>query len=60
MVFFAIASAQVLGEWVKSERETFTMGGERYQGGRWIDILYGPAVVRWDRSMASAPFRVPR
>jgi hypothetical protein len=41
-----IASAQVLGEWVKSERETFTMGGERYQGGRWIDILYGRPLLR--------------
>jgi hypothetical protein len=41
-----IASAQVLGEWVKSERETFTMGGDRYQGGRWIDILYGRPLLR--------------
>ena len=36
-----IAWAQVLGEWVKSDRETFTMGGERYQGGRWIDSSCG-------------------
>ena len=41
-----IASAQVLGDWVKSDRETFTMGGERYQGGRWIDILYGRPLLR--------------
>jgi hypothetical protein len=41
-----IASAQVLGEWVKSERETFTMGGDRYQSGRWIDILYGRPLLR--------------
>ena len=41
-----IASAQVLGEWLKSDRETFTMGGERYQGGRWIDVLYGRPLLR--------------
>ena len=41
-----IASAQVLGAWVKSDRETFTMGGERYQDGRWIDILYGRPLLR--------------
>ena len=41
-----IASAQVLGAWVKSDRETFTMGGERYQEGRWIDILYGRPLLR--------------
>jgi hypothetical protein len=41
-----IASVQVLGEWMKSERETFTMGGERYVGGKWIDILYGRPLLR--------------
>lgn len=41
-----IASAQVLGAWVKSEKETFAMGGARYQGGRWIDILYGRPLLR--------------
>ena len=41
-----IASAQVLGAWVKSDRETFTMGGDRYQDGRWIDILYGRPLLR--------------
>jgi hypothetical protein len=41
-----IASAQVLGEWLKSDRETFTMGGERYQAGRWIDVLYGRPLLR--------------
>lgn len=41
-----IASVQVLGQWVASERETFTMGGARYQGGRWIDITYGRPMLR--------------
>lgn len=41
-----VASVQVLGEWVKSERETFTMGGERYTGGKWIDITYGRPLLR--------------
>ena len=41
-----VASAQVFGKWVKSERQTFTMGGERYQDGRWIDILYGRPLLR--------------
>ncbi len=41
-----VASVQVLGEWVKSERETFTMGGERYVGGKWIDITYGRPLLR--------------
>src|SRR5690348_14655049 len=36
-----IASAQVLGQWVKPNRQTYTMGGETYQGGKWIDIAYG-------------------
>jgi hypothetical protein len=41
-----IASVQVLGEWVKSERETFTMGGERYVGGKWIDVAYSRPLLR--------------
>ncbi len=41
-----IASVQVLGTWVKSERQTYTMGGERYQDGKWIDILYGRPLLR--------------
>jgi hypothetical protein len=41
-----IASAQVLGSWVSSERQTYTMGGARYEGGKWIDILYGRPLLR--------------
>ncbi len=41
-----IASVHVLGKWEKSERETFTLGGERYVGGDWIDILYGRPMLR--------------
>lgn len=40
------ASAQVLGKWVKPERQSFAMGGERYEGGRWIDITYGRPLLR--------------
>ena len=41
-----IASVQVLGTWVKSERQAYTMGGARYEGGKWIDILYGRPLLR--------------
>lgn len=41
-----VASAQVLGKWGKSEKQTYTMGGERYQDGKWIDILYGRPLLR--------------
>jgi hypothetical protein len=41
-----VASAQVLGKWVKSERQSAAMGGERYQEGKWIDIAYGRPLLR--------------
>jgi len=41
-----IASAHVLGKWEKTEREQFTLGGERYVGGNWIDIMYGRPMLR--------------
>lgn len=41
-----IASVHVLGQWVKTERQNFTLGGERYQGGNWIDITYGRPLLR--------------
>src|SRR5216110_781168 len=41
-----IASVHVLGKWEKSERQAFTLGGERYVGGEWIDILYGRPMLR--------------
>jgi len=36
----------VQGKWEKTEREQFTLGGERYVGGTWIDILYGRPMLR--------------
>ena len=36
----ASAAAQVGGEWVKGER------GERYQGGKWIEVTYGAPLKR--------------
>lgn len=41
-----IASVHVQGQWVKTERQNFTLGGERYQGGTWIDITYGRPLLR--------------
>ena len=41
-----IASAHVQGQWEKTEREQFTLGGERYVGGSWIDIMYGRPMLR--------------
>ena len=41
-----VASAHILGEWVKIDREAFTLGGEVYQGGKWIDITYGRPLLR--------------
>lgn len=41
-----MASAQVLGQWVRPNRQTYTMGGETYQGGKWIDITYGRPLMR--------------
>lgn len=42
----AIASAQVLGKWVKGDKPAYTLGRERYQGGQWIDVLYGSPLRR--------------
>jgi hypothetical protein len=41
-----VASAHILGQWVKIDREAFTLGGEVYQGGKWIDITYGRPLLR--------------
>ena len=40
------ASAHVLGRWVKGETTAFTMGGERYLDGKWIDLTYGRPLLR--------------
>jgi len=41
-----IASVHVLGKWVKTNSDNFTMGGDRYEGGKWIDITYGRPLLR--------------
>jgi hypothetical protein len=41
------AAAQVLGKWVKpAGRGAFTLGGENYEGGKWIEITYGRPLQR--------------
>jgi Protein of unknown function (DUF2911) len=41
------ASTQVGGKWVKpAGRGAPTLGGETYQGGRWIEITYGRPLKR--------------
>jgi hypothetical protein len=40
------ASVQVMGNWVKSDRQSYAMGGERYEDGKWIDITYGRPLMR--------------
>ena len=40
------ASAQVLGKWVKGSGRQFTLGGDSYQGGKWIDITFGRPLKR--------------
>ena len=41
-----IASAHVNGKWVKTNKESYTLGGEIFQGGKWIDIVYGRPLLR--------------
>ena len=41
-----IASVHVQGKWEKGEQQAFTLGGERYVGGNWIDIVYGRPMLR--------------
>ena len=41
------AATQVLGEWVKpAGRGAFTLGGQNYEGGKWIEITYGRPLKR--------------
>jgi len=40
------AAAQVLGKWVKPERQAFTLGGESYQGGKWVEVSFGRPLKR--------------
>lgn len=40
------SSVQVKGQWVKSNSQTFTAGGDRYVNGKWIDITYGRPLLR--------------
>lgn len=41
-----VASVHVQGKWERTERQQFTLGGERYVGGSWIDITYGRPLLR--------------
>jgi hypothetical protein len=42
-----VASAQVQGKWVKpAGRGAPTLGGEAYEGGKWIEISYGRPLKR--------------
>jgi len=41
------AATQVGGKWVKpAGRGDFTLGGQTYQGGKWIEITYGRPLKR--------------
>lgn len=41
------AAAQVFGKWTKPDgRPAFALGGETYQGGKWIEINYGRPLAR--------------
>jgi hypothetical protein len=46
------ASVHVQGRWEKTERQQFTLGGERYVGGAWIDITYGRPLLRGREAFA--------
>jgi hypothetical protein len=41
-----VASAHILGRWVKANGNAYTLGNEIYQGGKWIDITYGRPLLR--------------
>ena len=38
--------AQVLGRWMKGDRLSFAVGGERYVDGKWLEITYGRPSLR--------------
>jgi len=40
------AAAQVLGHWVKSDKPTYAVGNNKYEGGKWIDVTYGRPLKR--------------
>jgi hypothetical protein len=41
------AATQVGGKWIKpAGRGDFTLGGQTYQGGKWIEIVYGRPLKR--------------
>ena len=40
------AAAQVLGHWVKSDKPTYAVGQEKYEGGKWIEITSGRPIKR--------------
>ena len=48
-----IASVHVQGTWEKTERQQYTLGGERYVGGTWIDITYGRSLLHGRAALKS-------
>ena len=40
------ASVQVAGKWVKPTGQSYAMGDERYEDGKWIDIIYSRPLLR--------------
>jgi hypothetical protein len=40
------AATQVLGKWVKPAGRANTLGGESYEGGKWIEMTYGRPIKR--------------
>ncbi len=49
-----VASVHVGGSWERTERQQFTLGGERYVGGSWIDITYGRPLLRTREAFTGA------
>ena len=49
-----VASVHVQGKWERTERQQFTLGGERYVGGDWIDITYGRPLLRGREAFTGA------
>jgi len=41
-----IAATQVLGHWSKSDTLQFTVGRQKYEGGKWIEVRYGRPLER--------------
>ena len=49
------AQVQVLGTWTKGPNPSFALGREVYQGGKWIEIVYGRPLQRGRDLFGSGP-----